>query len=271
VTTALRSRLILLAGILRCVSPGSIVSALRVAAAGRGAETADAIDAVPIRMRACGGEPLYVRPGSSDLLNAISYYRHGSELPPPGIENPRTIVEVGSNCGVALTALALRFPEATLIGAEADAANVAAARRNLERFGERATVVQAAIWDREAEIVIDTSNPAGEHAYAVREAVAGDSPDLPRFQGTTVDALLAANLPPGREVDYLHVSIEGTEPRVFAAGGEWVGRTRSLRVELHEYFGYTAAECIPQLEALGFHACEGDRPPHTWVFGFRRD
>lgn len=226
---------------------------------------------MPIAMRACGGGELYVRPGSSDLLNAIAYYSEGSELPPPGVESPRTVVELGANCGVSLTALAFNFPEARLLGAEADAGNAAAAQHNLARFGERATIVQAAIWDESAELVVDTSAQAGEHGFLVRPAESGDPASFERLRGMTIDDLLDHHLPGDEPIDYLHVSIEGSEPRVFAAGGRWVSRVRSLRVELHPYFGFDAERCIELLEDLGFRAHEADRPPETWVFGYARD
>ena len=72
-------------------------------------------------------------------------------------------------------------------------------------------------------------------------------------------------------IDYLHVTIEGTEPRVFAAGGDWRSRVRSLRVELHPYFGYGAAECIAQLEALGYRAwlAPAPAPAGKWVFAVK--
>lgn len=248
-----------------------MLAAARIALAGRKRDTATAEEAVPIRMRACAGEPLYVRAGSSDLVNAISYYANGSQLPPPGVSDPRTVVELGSNCGVALTALASNQPAANLLGVEPDAGNVAIARRNLARFGDRARIVQGAIWDRSEQLTVDPSNPSGEHGVAVRATRPDDPAAWGRLQGITIDELLAENLDVEIEIDYLHVSIEGAEQRVFAAGGSWVERVRSLRVELHPYFGYTADICVPQLEGLGFRAHEGDHPPHTWVFGYRRD
>ena len=56
-----------------------------------------------------------------------------------------------------------------------------------------------------------------------------------------------------------------------AAGGRRVGRVRSLRVEVHPYFGYDTQRCIEQLEGLGFRAVAAQHPPDTWVFGYARD
>ena len=73
-------------------------------AQGRQRQAALPSQAVPIAMKACGGGELYVRPGSSDLMNAVAYYSVGSEAPPPGVESPRTIVELGTHYGVSFFA-----------------------------------------------------------------------------------------------------------------------------------------------------------------------
>jgi hypothetical protein len=70
--------------------------------------------------------------------------------------------------------------------------------------------------------------------------------------------------------DYMHVSIEGTEPRVLGAGGAWPDRVRSLTVEVHPYFGYLAADCVGQLEALGYRAWPRPDRADKWVYAVRR-
>lgn len=266
------SRVRLVSRTLSCVAgPRAALRALGVLAQRRQRQAAAVDRAVPIAMRACGGGELLVRPGSSDLLNAVAYYGEGSEAPPPGVDEPATIVELGTNCGVVLTALAYRYERARLIGVEADAGNVAMARRNLERFGTRATVVHGAVWDESVELVVDTSASAGEHGFLVRPGAPGDPPGLQRLRGVTVDEVLDRELPGEDPIEYMHISIEGSEPRVLAAGGRWVARVRSLRVEVHPYFGYGPQQCIAQLEGLGFRAHAAEHPPETWVFGYARD
>lgn len=271
-TGRIRSRATYLNGILTCVSGvRSKAAALKIAFAGRSGETASADEAVPIRMRACGGEPFYVRPGSSDLLNAVAYYRYGSELPPPGVDDPRTIVELGTNCGVVLTALGIRYPQARLLGVEPDAGNAAAAKRNLERFGDRAEVVNGAIWDVTVELTADRSPASGEHGIVVRPSEPGDPPEWTRLEGITIDDILDRHLPGDDPIDYMHITIEGSEARVLAKGGRWTDRVHSLRIELHSYFDFGSDKCIAQLEALGYRAYAAEHPPETWVFGFARD
>jgi FkbM family methyltransferase len=221
-------------------------------------------------MRVLGGEPLLVRPGSSDLVNAVSYYSTGAYLPPPGIDDPElaAVCELGTNIGAALAALGTRYPRARLVGLEADAENARIAERNLSRFGDRASVVQRAVWSEEADLVIDRGSEHGEHGFLVRPRRPEDPATEQSIRATTVERLLD-EAAPGLTIDYMHVSIEGSEPRVLGAGRGWADRVRSLRVELHPYFGFGADECIAQLEALGYTASVAPSPPGKWVFAVR--
>lgn len=219
----------------------------------RGLLSASTPIAVP--MKELNGGDLYIRPATSDLQNATEFYTYGLHLPVPeaGVEDPRQIVELGCNIGVALTSLSTRFPNATVLGVEPDPTNVALARRNTARFGDRCIVVESAIWDSPAELVVDRSSAKGSYAVSVRPREDADPVDVPITEALDVDSLLAAHMPDG-QIDHMVINIEGTEPRVFSKGGNWPSRVRSLMVESHPEFGYSTAECIAQLEQLGFQA-----------------
>lgn len=53
-------------------------------------------------------------------------------------------------------------------------------------------------------------------------------------------------------VDYIKMDIEGAERDVLRLNTEWATRVRCIKVELHG--GYTKAQCIGDLSALGFEA-----------------
>jgi FkbM family methyltransferase len=224
---------------------------------------------VGVSMAALDGGELFVRPGTSDLRNAADHYRLGLYLPPPELDRePRQIVEIGSNMGASLTALAHRFPAARLIGVEPDPGNAAIARRNTARFGPRCTVVEVGIWDSDAELVVERGSEHGEHGFTLRPLSPADPPGTPATTALSLDSLLARHLPEG-QIDYLQLSIEANEARIFAAGGEWADRTASLRTEAHPDLGYPAARVRADLEALGFRAWTAAHPPEKWVFAVR--
>src|SRR3954453_5391221 len=123
--------------------------------------------ALAIPMRELGGEDLWVRPGASGLRHACYYYRDSLHLPPPEVAGSelRAILELGTNMGAALTALAIRYPGATVVGVEPDPGNATVARRNLERFGGRARLVEARAWGADAALVGATSPPPGAPGF----------------------------------------------------------------------------------------------------------
>jgi len=248
--------------------PGEALRAIRAAASGRG--DSEPGEPVGVGMKALRGEKIFVRPGTSDLSNAVAYYERAIFMPPPGIPTPLRIVELGTNCGVAITALGVTYPQAKLLGVEADPENVTAARLNTERFGDRCEIVEGAIWDETTELTLVESTEHGAHGTSVRPTEPGDSAEWGRMAGTTIDDLLDAHLQAGENVDYMHVSIEGTEPRVFAAGGRWPERVLSIKTEVHPYFDYEGGDCVRQLEELGYRAWIAPDPPDKWVLAVRR-
>jgi FkbM family methyltransferase len=246
------------------------IRVLDVLARARFGKRLDEPTAIGVPMRALGGRELFVRPGSSDLRNASYYYRGGLYLPPPQISDRelQRICEVGTNIGAALSALAMRYPEAQLLGAEPDAGNAALASRNAAGFGDRCQVVQAGIWDRDTELVVDRDTHYGEHGFMVRPRTETDPPEMSGIQALSIDTLLERHMPLG-DIDYMHMTIEGTEPRVLGAGGAWPLRVRSLRVEAHPEFGYPAQQCVEDLRNLGYEAWPDEALPDKWVFALR--
>lgn len=250
-----------------------IVQFARVLRLARSDSAGTEAEPIPVPMKAIGGDPLLIRPGTSDLYNAISYYSARLELPPAETRDApiRRIVELGTNIGAALTALAHSFPDAVLLGVEPDPLNVAVARANTGSYGPRCEVVEGAIWDRSEQLVLDRSREAehSAHGVVVRAEEPGDSEELPRLTGLSLDDLLDERMP-GEVVDYMHVSIEGGEERLFGAGGRWPGRVRSMKVELHPYFGFTAAVCADQLATLGYVTRLDEDLPDKWMIAVRR-
>lgn len=232
-------------------------------------DTPAAEDAVPLRVKALGGRPLYVRPRSSDIDMIWCTYAANWHLPPEDVWNPEPlIVELGTNIGAALAGLAARYPLATLLGVEPDPQNAALARRNVAAFRDRCTIVEAAIWDHDTELVIERSRR--EWGLVVRPREPGDPDHWPSVRARSVGSVLDA-FEPGREIDYMFMDIEGAELRVLEADDVgWAERVRSIRVESEQEYRSDPARCAAALGRLGF---EARVEPHSWgafVFGVRR-
>jgi FkbM family methyltransferase len=217
---------------------------------------------VAVPMKALDGAPLAIRPGTTDLQDALEFYTLGLYLPDPraGLEQPRQIVELGCNIGAALTALGVRFPTATLLGVEPAGESLAVARRNTAGFGSRCTLVQLAIWDTIENLVVDRSGGKGAYGFQVRPRRPSDPPEDAVVPAIDVDSLLARYMPDG-PIDHLVMNIEGTERRVLEAGGDWLGRVRSLKIESHPEYDFSTDECVSLLEGHGFRCTPVPRFP----------
>ena len=222
---------------------------------------------VGLRMRELGGRQLYVRPGTADMNTIVLDYVRGTHLPPAEFldRDLGQICELGSQIGTGLAGLAARYPRAHLLGVEPDPENAALALRNVRAFGSRCRVVEAAIWDTETELAIEGSWVSG---YTVRPSRSDDPPGR-RVQGTTVDRVLSEHMPEG-DIDYMIMSLEGTEPRVLAAASDWAPRVASIRCATLPSKGFRGEYAVRLLRGLGFDAWWEPNPGVGWAFGIRR-
>ncbi|CAN5434215.1 hypothetical protein BH10ACT11_BH10ACT11_09210 [soil metagenome] len=233
-------------------------------------QVSSATKIVRVPMKGLNGESLFVRSGSSDLYNATWYYRDEIQLPPPGLrEEPLSVIcEIGTNMGAALTALGLRYPHARLIGVEPDAENVEMARMNTARFGDRCEIVHAGVGAERGRLAVDRTSEFGSHGFTLRPVTEADRDDSEFVDVLPLEEILGSRL--GQQpVDYLHVSIEGAEPFLFEGDSAWARQVRSLKMELHPYYDFTAADCLPELTRLGFRAWVDPEIPDKWVFAVK--
>lgn len=223
--------------------------------------------AVAIRVKALGGHPLLMRPGTNDVDAFSDNALDGFHLPPAEIRGDALIriVEVGTNIGVGLAALAHRYPAARLVGLEADRDNALLARRNTSPWSDRCTVIEAAAWDSETQLTLEGDETNGYH---VRERTGDDPEDSPTILAMTLDGVLAEHMPEG-EIDYVLLSAEHSEARLLRAGGGWAPRVRAIKVETYNDGSYTPADTTRDLERLGFSASVEPGPWGGCAIGVR--
>ncbi|MEA2366281.1 MAG: hypothetical protein QOI32_1793 [Thermoleophilaceae bacterium] len=223
---------------------------------------------VPLRLRPLGGAPLWVRPGTSDVEVIFEDYVGGFHEPPEEVRGRRLdcIVELGTNIGAGLAALAASNPGATLLGVEADPDNAGLARRNVSEFGERCRVLTAAVWHEPGELVVDRGG-AKATGFVVRPVGELDR-DVTTVPARTVGQLLD-ELGPGRVVDYLYLDVEGAHAGLLTGDADWATRVRSIKVSAHHATSYSEADCARDLERLGFTARVIPLEPTGWTVGVR--
>jgi FkbM family methyltransferase len=147
--------------------------------------------------------------------------------PVSSLRRVRLIVDCGANIGLSSYYLLHRYGEAHVIAVEPDEANCALCRSNLAAFGERATVLQAAVWPENRRLrIVPASRARGSWALRVEPDENGD------IEGLTLDEILRRAGKHG-PIDLLKMDIEGAETEVFGGSPAWLAMTRNIAIELH--------------------------------------
>lgn len=206
--------------------------------------------------------PVLCRPKTSDAAVLWGTFGERFHRPPVTLPRDAVIVDLGANVGYTSVDLAIANPTARVIAVEMDAGNAAVARRNLERFGSRCTVVRAAVWGQNGEVVYEGDE---EWAYRVVSSPAPDSGGG-RAPSVTVPELLdEADVD---RVAYMKMDVEGAEAELINEGAVWLDRVDSLKIEVHPPAGLMS--CAAVLETFGFDVSTDTRHGGILV-GIRRE
>jgi FkbM family methyltransferase len=202
---------------------------------------------VLVRVRPLHGAPVALRPGASDVTVLWDTFLGRYHLPPRelalGTEGKAIMIwDLGANIGLTMADLAVRFPEASVVGVELDGANAAVCRRNVSPWADRCRVLEGAVWATEGEVEYRRA-PGREFGTHVVRRGEGSIP----APAITLDRLMAQH---EGLIDYIKMDIEGAERDVLRHNVGWARRVRAIRVEVHE--PYTPQQCADDLRALGF-------------------
>lgn len=171
----------------------------------------------PIRFRRVGTDVAVVR----QMLVSREYQ------PVASLRGVRLIVDCGANIGLSAYYLLHCHPKARLIAIEPDPENCALCRQNLEAFGDRATVLQAAVWPENSRLrIVPASRSGGAWSLEVEPWATGE------VEGLTIPEILHRVGAAG-PIDLLKADIEGAETDLFRTTPPWLDITRNIAIELH--------------------------------------
>lgn len=120
------------------------------------------------------------------------------------------------------------------------------AAANLAPFGDRCSVVNAAVWSKDGETEYGGSD---QQSYCVTSLdTDADKSSIRKVTTRSLDSLfdehkLAA-------VDYVKMDIEGAEAEVFGGPLKWAERVQVMKIELHK--PATFEFCSDALSRIGF-------------------
>lgn len=171
--------------------------------------------------------PLYLRIQTSDAeVYEDTFVKQ--EYNYPVSFSPRTIVDVGANCGMTSVFYANQFPQATIIALEPEISNFEALVRNTCAY-PNVRPIRAALWKEDGQVELFSGWPRttkwGKWGFRVRN-------------GSGCRALTLRSLM--REVaiesiDILKIDVEGAEREIFL-NCDWMEAVQFLAIELHDRF-----------------------------------
>jgi len=186
----------------------------------------------PYRLRSrCAAAPLWVRPGTSDLLVFEQIFVEREYRCLDDLDSAGIVIDCGANVGYSSAYFLTRFPGSRVIALEPERGNFECLRRNLLPYAGRVQLLQAAVWSQPGRLVLESPEFYGgkEWVYRVREPRAGEQPGI---EAVDLGAIWREAGRPA--ISVLKIDIEGSEAAVFAAPDQsWLEAVQNLVIELH--------------------------------------
>jgi FkbM family methyltransferase len=182
------------------------------------------------------GNPIYYRTNTDDLL-FVSDVLVKKEYGCDGLDfgNPQVIVDCGAYAGYTSLYYLTTYQNARVIAIEPDKNNFELCRLNLAPYGDRVTLLNAAVWPESVPLVVrENPTSASEWARIVRPPVSGEPQDV---MGVELSAF-------AREAGFQYIDLlnmnTGLEREIFSRNTAWIAATRNIVGRLTDKAGEDA-------------------------------
>jgi FkbM family methyltransferase len=187
----------------------------------------------PVELRVSGCEhPIWLRPGTSDYSAYRQIFAEREYASVEVVSEASLILDCGANVGLASVYFLNHFVRARVVAVEPDSENAALCRRNLQKYGARAAVVEGGVWSHGTELVVIPSEFGAGNKWGISVR-----PRRPEDVGFAV--VEAFDIPSllqragAEQIDILKIDIERSELALFSSPTDWLDRVRNLVIELH--------------------------------------
>jgi FkbM family methyltransferase len=177
--------------------------------------------------------PIYVRNHTSDVLiyqDILEKHEYDFIVK----HDPKWIIDAGANIGMASVYFANKYKEAKIIAIEPEKNNFNLLKLNTENYAN-ITAINAALWNNCEELTLFDVD-LGNLGFMVEENATLLKPVVKNGKHTTraitVDKIMQDHIID--VIDILKIDIEGAEKDVLESCKNWINKTKSIIIELHE-------------------------------------
>ena len=175
--------------------------------------------------------PLFFRANTSDLSVFHQIFVNREYRCLDECDGVDLIIDCGANVGFSSAYLLTRFPDSSVLALEPDPQNYALLCRNLAPYGDRARVLNVAVWSHVTNLVIDEDSLCSGDEWGRRVKPPNGEESLGI---EAVDINWVIEQAGVERVSILKMDIEGSEKTVFAGDvSGWLCKVDAMVVELH--------------------------------------
>lgn len=171
--------------------------------------------------------PIYLRNKTSDIqvfYQVLFNLEYAIQLD----FDPKVIVDLGANCGLASIYFANKYPHSKIIAVEPETENYVMLKKNTEKY-EQIITYNKGIWNKTCNLIIQ-DNGNGCWGFSVIESSEQSSNTV---SAITLSQIINENHL--ESIDILKVDIEGAEVELFSTCFEdWLDKVRVIIIELHD-------------------------------------
>jgi FkbM family methyltransferase len=188
---------------------------------------------VRLNLRAPIRGPVFLRTRGTDFETLVEIVKGGVYRCVLDAGIPcRTVIDLGSNIGLASLYFASAFPSCRVLAVEPNRGTFEILEMNLQPLiaAGRGHAVNAAIWDRDTMLAAwEPDVPDLFSGFKVRPLNAADTEPI---RGRSIASLMAEF--GFHSVDLLKIDIEGAEVALFRGDTGWLDCVNAIAIEFHE-------------------------------------
>jgi FkbM family methyltransferase len=141
----------------------------------------------------------------------------------------KTIIDGGSNIGLSVIDFKARYPSSKVYAIEPDDSNYSILIQNVAGLGDDVITLRSALWNSNCFLKFKD----GEAAHWMKEVEECNSQETGAVEAVSLNWIVDHY---GLErIDLVKLDVEGAEQAIFHANYEWIGKTKFIIVELHDW------------------------------------